>query len=221
MALKHAGHAVVANFVGNEEAARCFMRETRIKAIKFDVADFDACAAGIEQVERELGAIDILVNNADITRDAMLHRMTVGRWHDVIATDLTSCFNMCHAVIGSMREHGFGRIVNISSINGQKGQVGQTNYAAAKSGVLGFTKALALESAAKGITVNAVAPGYTETDMVSAVPKEMLARIVEQIPAGRLGHAEDIAAIVRFLVSDEATFITGSTLSVNGGQLMA
>lgn len=221
VALKHAGHAVVANFVGNDEAAHYFMRETRIKAIKFDVADFDACAAGIQQIERELGAIDILVNNAGITRDAMLHRMTVGQWHDVIATDLTSCFNMCHAVIGSMRERGFGRIVNISSINGQKGQVGQTNYAAAKAGVLGFTKALALESAVKGITVNAVAPGYTGTDMVSAVPKEMLARIVEQIPAGRLGHAEDIAAIVRFLVSDEATFITGSTLSVNGGQLMA
>jgi len=220
MALKGAGHAVAANYVGNDDAARGFMRETGMPVFKFSVADFTSCEVGIKRVEQELGPIDVLVNNAGITRDVMLHKMTPAQWSEVIATDLTSCFNMCRVVIGGMRERGFGRIVNISSINGQKGQFGQTNYAAAKAGILGFTKSLALESAAKGITVNAVAPGYIETDMVAAVPKEALAKIVAQIPVGRLGRAEDIAQVVRFLASDEAAFITGSTLTANGGQYL-
>jgi acetoacetyl-CoA reductase len=221
VALKGAGCRVAANYLGNDQAAQGFARETGIVVFKFDVADFDSCAAGVKRVEQELGPVEILVNNAGITRDATLHKMTPAQWHEVIATDLTSCFNMCRAVIGAMRERGFGRIVNISSINGQKGQVGQTNYAAAKAGILGFTKALALESASKGITVNAVAPGYIETDMVAAVPHEILARIVAQIPVGRLGQVDDIARVVRFLASDEAAFITGSTLTANGGQYMA
>lgn len=219
--LKSAGYTVAANYVGNDEAARGFIRETGIPVFKFDVADFSSCETGAKRIEQEMGPIEILVNNAGITRDAMLHKMTPAQWQEVIATDLTSCFNMCRVVIGTMRERGFGRIVNISSINGQKGQLGQTNYAAAKAGILGFTKALALESASKGITVNAVAPGYTETDMVAAVPKEVLAKIVSQIPVGRLGQADDIARVVRFLASDEAAFITGSTLTANGGQYMA
>ncbi len=218
--LKGAGYTAAANYAGNDEAAQTFTRETGIPVFKFDVADFNSCAAGVKRVAQELGPIDILVNNAGITRDAMLHKMTPAQWHEVIATDLTSCFNMCRAVIGGMRDRGFGRIVNVSSINGQKGQFGQTNYAAAKAGILGFTKALALESAAKGITVNAVAPGYTATDMVTAVPKEVLAKIVAQIPVGRLGQVDDIARVVRFLVSDDAAFITGSTLTANGGQYM-
>jgi acetoacetyl-CoA reductase len=165
--------------------------------------------------------VEILVNNAGITRDAMLHKMSPGQWAEVIATDLTSCFNMSRAVIGSMREHGFGRIVNVSSINGQKGQLGQTNYAAAKAGVLGFTRALALEAAAKGITVNAVAPGYVETEMLGAISKEILGRIEAQIPIGRLGQPDEIARLIEFLASDEAGFITGATMAVNGGQFMA
>jgi acetoacetyl-CoA reductase len=221
MALKGAGCKVAANYVGNEDAARGFGRDTGIPVFKFDVADFDACEAGIRRIEQELGPVEILVNNAGITRDTMLHKMTPAQWREVISTDLGSCFNTCRVVIGAMRERGFGRIVNISSINGQKGQVGQTNYAAAKAGILGFTKALALESASKGITVNAVAPGYTETDMIAAVPPEILAKIVAQIPVGRLGKADDVARIVRFLASDEAAFITGSTLTANGGQYMA
>ena len=221
MALRGAGNKVAANYVGNEPAAQAFQRETDIPIFKFDVADFNACEAGVKRVEQELGPIEILVNNAGITRDAVLHKMTPAQWQEVIATDLTSCFNMCRLVIAGMRERGYGRIINISSINGQKGQVGQSNYSAAKAGILGFTKALALESASKGITVNAVAPGYTETDMVAAVPKEILAKIVAQIPVGRLGKVEDIARIVRFLASDGAAFITGSTLTANGGQYMA
>ncbi len=221
MALRGAGNKVAANYVGNEPAAQAFQRESDIPIFKFDVADFNACEAGVKRVEQELGPIEILVNNAGITRDAVLHKMTPAQWQEVIATDLTSCFNMCRLVIAGMRERGYGRIINISSINGQKGQVGQSNYSAAKAGILGFTKALALESASKGITVNAVAPGYTETDMVAAVPKEILAKIVAQIPVGRLGKVEDIARIVRFLASDEAAFITGSTLTANGGQYMA
>ena len=219
-ALGGAGHVVAVNYVGNDDAARSFTRETGMPVFKFSVADFTSCEAGVKRIEQQLGPIEILVNNAGITRDAMLHKMTPGQWSEVIATDLTSCFNMCRVVIGGMRERGFGRIVNISSINGQKGQFGQTNYAAAKAGILGFTKALALESAAKGITVNAVAPGYIETDMVAAVPKEVLAKIVAQIPVGRLGRVDDIAQIVRFLASDEAGFMTGSTLTANGGQYL-
>jgi acetoacetyl-CoA reductase len=220
VALRNAGYRVAANYLGNDEAAWGFTRDVGIPAFKFDVADFNSCETSVRRIERELGPIEILVNNAGITRDAMLHKMAPAQWNEVIATDLTSCFNTCHAVIGGMRERGFGRIVNISSINGQKGQLGQTNYAAAKAGILGFTKALALESAAKGITVNAVAPGYTETDMVAAVAKEALAKIATQIPIGRLGQPAEIARTVQFLVSDEAAFITGSTITINGGQYM-
>jgi len=220
LALKDAGHKVAANYVGNDEAARKFMAETGIAIFKFDVADFEACAAGIRRIEQELGVIEILVNNAGITRDAPLHRMSPKQWQEVIATDLGSCFNTCRIVIEGMRERGFGRIVNISSINGQKGQFGQTNYAAAKAGMIGFTKALALEVASKGITVNVVAPGYTATGMVAAAPTKVLEGIVSQIPIGRLGHDSEIAHAVRFLVDDDAAFITGSTIAANGGHYM-
>jgi acetoacetyl-CoA reductase len=221
MALQEAGHKVAANYVSNDDAARKLTAETGIAAFKFDVADFDACQVGVDRIAKELGPVDILVNNAGITRDVMLHKMTPKQWQQVIATDLGSCFNTCRLVIESMRERGFGRIVNISSINGQKGQLGQTNYAAAKAGILGFTRALALETAAKGITVNAVAPGYTSTDMLATVPAEILAAIVGQIPVGRLGHDTEIAQVVCFLAEDHAAFITGSTITVNGGQYMA
>ncbi len=196
-------------------------QETGIPSFRFDVADFKACEAGVKQIEAELGGpVEMLVNNAGITRDAMLHRMTPEQWGEVIATNLTSCFNMCRLVIDGMRARSFGRIVNIGSINGQAGQYGQVNYAAAKSGIHGFTKALAQEGAGKGITVNAIAPGYIDTDMVRAVPADVLEKIVARIPVGRLGHAEEIARGVLFLVADEAGFITGSTLSINGGQHM-
>jgi acetoacetyl-CoA reductase len=219
--LKKNGYRVAVTYHGNDAAAEAFRRETGIAPYKWDVADYDACASGVQQVVNDAGGpVEILVNNAGITRDVMLHKMTPAQWHEVIATDLTSCFNMCRAVVGSMRERGFGRIVNISSINGQKGQVGQTNYASAKAGILGFTKALALESAAKGITVNAIAPGYIATEMVAAVSPEVLARIVAQIPVGRLGHAEEIADVVQFLVSDVAAFVTGATITANGGHYM-
>jgi acetoacetyl-CoA reductase len=219
--LNNAGHVVAVTYHGNETAAEAFRKETGMAAFRWDVADFDACEAGIREVAAALGGpVEVLVNNAGITRDATLHKMTPGHWQEVISTNLNSCFNMCRVVIEAMRQRGFGRIVNISSINGQKGQFGQTNYAAAKAGILGFTKALALESAAKGITVNAIAPGYVATEMVAAVAPEILAKIVAQVPIGRLGHTEEIAAIVRFLASDEAAFITGSTITANGGQYM-
>ncbi|MBS0519549.1 MAG: acetoacetyl-CoA reductase [Proteobacteria bacterium] len=218
IALKDDGHKVAAVYHGNEEAAHAFEREVSIPTFKFDVADFAACESALKRIEQEIGPVDVLVNNAGITRDVQLHKMTPAQWNEVIATDLTSCFNMCRLVINGMRERNFGRIINISSINGQKGQFGQTNYSAAKAGILGFTKALAQESAAKGITVNAVAPGYIATDMVAAVSKDILARIVAQIPVGRLGHAEEIAQVVQFLASDKAAFITGSTITANGGQ---
>jgi acetoacetyl-CoA reductase len=219
-ALKAAGHKVAANYAGNEEAARKFVEETGIRAYRFDVSDYKACEAGVKAITAELGPIEILVNNAGITRDAVLHRMTPEHWGAVIATNLTSCFNMCRLVIESMRERNFGRVVNIGSINGQAGQYGQVNYAAAKSGIHGFTKALAQEGAGRGITVNAIAPGYIDTEMVRAVPANVLEKIVARIPVGRLGHAEEIARGVLFLVSDEGGFITGSTLSINGGQHM-
>ncbi len=220
--LDRAGHRVAAIYHGNVTAADAFENETGIKTYMWDVADFPACEAGIGTVTSDFAMpVEIVINNAGITRDAMLHKMLPGQWAEVIATDLTSCFNMCRAVIGSMREHGFGRIVNISSINGQKGQFGQTNYAAAKAGVLGFTKALALEAAAKGITVNAVAPGYVETEMLGATSKEILGRIQALIPIGRLGQPDEIARLIEFLASDEAGFITGTTMAVNGGQFMA
>lgn len=220
LTLKNAGYDVVANYAGNDEAARAFSARTGIAIKKFDVGDFAAVAAGIAEIEAEQGPIDVLVNNAGITRDGTLHKMTFEQWNQVIQTNLSSCFNTCRAVIDGMRARNFGRIVNIGSINGQAGQYGQVNYAAAKSGIHGFTKALAQEGAAKGITVNAIAPGYVDTDMVRAVPPEVLTKIVAKIPVGRLGQPEDIARAVLFLVADEAGFITGATLSVNGGQHM-
>ena len=220
VALKSAGYRVAANYGGNDQAAQQFHAETGIPVFKFDVADFNACAEGVKAVEAALGPVEILVNNAGITRDTTMHRMTFEQWNAVIQTNLTSCFNMSRAVIEGMRTRGFGRIVNIGSINGQAGQYGQVNYAAAKSGIHGFTKALAQEGAGRGITVNAVAPGYIDTDMVRAVPAEVLEKIIARIPVGRLGKAEDIARTVMFLVADDADFITGSTLSVNGGQHM-
>ena len=221
MALKDAGYKVAATYAGNEEAAQRFKSDTGIPVFKFDVADFNACAEGVKAIEAELGGpVDVLVNNAGITRDATMHRMRADQWNDVIRTNLDSCFNMARAVIEGMRGRGFGRIVNISSINGQAGQIGQTNYAAAKAGMLGFTKALAQEGASRGVTVNAVAPGYVETEMVRAVPANVLEQIVARIPVGRLGQPEEIARAVMFLVADESGFITGSTLSINGGQYM-
>ncbi len=221
VALHQAGNKVAANYAGNTEAAEKFTQETGIASFRFDVSDFKACEAGVKQIEAKLGGpAEILVNNAGITRDAVLHRMTSEQWGEVIATNLTSCFNMCRLVIDGMRARNFGRIVNIGSINGQAGQYGQVNYAAAKSGIHGFTKALAQEGAGKGITVNAIAPGYIDTDMVRAVPEDVLKKIVARIPVGRLGHAEEIARGVVFLVGDAAGFITGSTLSINGGQHM-
>lgn len=219
-ALHGAGCKVAANYAGDVQTAEKFTAETGIRATRFDVSNFDACQDGVKEIEDDLGPIDILVNNAGITRDAVLHRMMPEQWTQVIATNLTSCFNMCRLVIDGMRARNFGRIVNIGSINGQAGQYGQVNYAAAKSGIHGFTKALAQEGAAKGITVNAIAPGYIDTDMVRAVPANVLEKIVARIPVGRLGHASEIARGVLFLISDEAGFITGSTLSINGGQHM-
>lgn len=220
LALKKAGYTVAATYAGNDASAKAFSEVTKIPAFKFDVSDFDACQKGVEAIEAELGPIEVLVNNAGITRDTTMHRMTFEQWNEVIQTNLASCFNMCRAVIDGMREREFGRIVNIGSINGRAGQYGQVNYAAAKSGIHGFTKALALEGAAKGITVNAVAPGYVLTDMVRAVPEKVLEKIIARIPVGRLGDPEDIARSVMFLIADEAGFITGSTLDVNGGQQM-
>jgi acetoacetyl-CoA reductase len=219
-ALKNAGYKVAANYAGNDAAAQQFQRETGIPVYKFDVGDFAACADGVKKIESDLGPIEVLVNNAGITRDSTMHRMSWEQWNAVIQTNLSSCFNMSRAVIDGMRSRGFGRIVNIGSINGQAGQYGQVNYAAAKSGIHGFTKALAQEGAGRGITVNAVAPGYVDTEMVRAVPAEVLEKIIARIPVGRLGKAEDIARAVLFLVADDADFITGSTLSINGGQHM-
>lgn len=220
IALKDAGYTPIANYGGNDEAAKEFTQRTGIPAIKFDVADFNACQEAIAGIEHEYGPVDVLINNAGITRDGTMHRMDFAQWDKVIQTNLASCFNTCRAVIDGMRARNFGRIVNIGSVNGQAGQYGQVNYAAAKSGIHGFTKALAKESAAKGITVNAIAPGYVETDMVRAVPQNVLDKIIQTIPVGRLGIPEDIARSVMFLIADEASFITGSTLSINGGQHM-
>jgi len=220
-ALKEAGYNVAANYVGNDEVAGTFKKETGIPVYKWDVANFEACAEGLGRITKELGPIDILVNNAGITRDVMLHKMTSEQWYGVINTNLNSLFNMTRSVIEGMRERGFGRIVNVSSINGQKGQVGQTNYSASKAGDIGFTKALAQESASKGITVNAVCPGYIATEMVRAVPKDILEKsVLAHIPLHRLGEPEEVARCVVFLVSDESGFITGATMTVNGGQYL-
>jgi acetoacetyl-CoA reductase len=217
--LKAAGYKVAANYAGNDEAAAKFKSETGIAIYKWDVSSFDACSEGIKKVEADLGPVEVLVNNAGITRDAMLHRMTVEQWNQVITTNLNSLFNMCRPVIEGMRTRKFGRIINISSINGQKGQMGQTNYSAAKAGDIGFTKALAQESAKAGITVNAICPGYINTEMVQAVPKEVLEKnILPAIPVGRLGEPEEIARCVVFLAGEDAGFITGSTMTVNGAQ---
>ena len=219
-ALKKTGYTVAAGYQGNEEAATRFVSETGIPAYKWDVADFDACQNAVARIVRDLGPVDVLINNAGITRDGTMHRMTFENWNTVIQTNLTSCFNMSRAVIESMRERKFGRIVNIGSINGQAGQYGQVNYAAAKSGIHGFSKALAQEGAAAGLTVNAIAPGYIDTEMVRQVPPQVREKIVARIPVGRLGTVEEIARAVVFLVADESGFITGSTLSINGGQHM-
>ena len=220
VALKDKGMTVAANYAGNDERARAFTDRTGILAYKWDVSDFDACMAGVAQVESDLGAVAVLVNNAGITRDATMKRMDHSKWQDVIDTNLGGCFNLAKAVFAGMTARGYGRIVNIGSINGQAGQYGQVNYAAAKSGIHGFTKALAQEGARSNVTVNAIAPGYIDTDMVAAVPEEVLAKIVARIPVNRLGKAEEIARGVAFLVDEHAGFITGSTLSINGGQHM-
>jgi acetoacetyl-CoA reductase len=218
--LKEAGYKVAANYVGSDDRAAAFNKETGIPTYKWSVCDYDATRAAMGKIEADLGPIDIVVNNAGITRDGTLHKMSPTQWQEVIDTNLTGCFNTCRVAIEGMRARKFGRIVNIGSINGQGGQYGQVNYAAAKSAIHGFTKALAQEGAAFGITINAVAPGYIDTDMVAAVPPNVLEKIVAKIPVGRLGKASEIARTVKFLVDDEAGFITGSTVSVNGGQHM-
>jgi acetoacetyl-CoA reductase len=220
LALREQGLTVAAIYAGNDEKAREFTERTGIRSFKWDVSDYDACMAGIQQVESELGPVDVLVNNAGITRDGTMKRMTRQAWDEVIDVNLGGCFNMAKAVFDGMSSRKFGRIVNIGSINGQAGQYGQVNYAAAKSGIHGFTKALAQEGARAGITVNAIAPGYIDTEMVAAVPEDVLAKIVARIPVGRLGKAEEIARGVVFLCGEDAGFVTGSTLSINGGQHM-
>jgi acetoacetyl-CoA reductase len=220
-ALKAAGYKVAATYAGNDEAASAFKSETGIPVYKWDVSNAEACAAGLKKVSEDLGPIEVLVNNAGITRDAMFHKMTAQQWNEVIGTNLTALFNMTQPIWGGMRDRGFGRVICISSINGQKGQMGQANYAAAKAGEIGFVKSLAQEGAAKGITINAICPGYIGTEMVRAVPQDVLEkRILPLIPVGRLGEPEEIARCVVFLAADEAGFITGSTLSANGGQYM-
>ena len=220
-ALQAAGYKVAANYAGNDEAAQRFKSETGIPVFKWSVADYDACAAGIKQVEAEVGPIDVLVNNAGITRDGFFHKMSHEQWSEVIRVNMDSCFNMTRQVIEGMRARSWGRIINISSINGQKGQAGQVNYSAAKAGMIGFTKALAQEGASKGITVNCVCPGYIDTDMVAAVPEDVLKKIIGTIPVGRLGKAEEIASAVSFLASEGSGFMTGSTLTMNGAQYIA
>jgi len=219
-ALKQAGYNVAANYGGNDDAANAFKKETKIPVFKWDVGDYVAAEQGIVNVENEVGPVEVLVNNAGISRDAMLQKMTHEQWEQVIRTNLDSLFNQTRPVINGMRERGFGRIVNISSINGQKGQIGQTNYSAAKAGMIGFTKALALENAKKGVTVNCIAPGYIDTEMVQAVPEKVLEGIIGQIPVGRLGRGDEIADMVAFLAGERAGYVTGTTLSLNGGQYL-
>jgi acetoacetyl-CoA reductase len=221
-ALKAAGYEVAATYHANDEAAQKFRAETGVHVFKWNVGDYDECVAGLARVQKEVGPVDILVNNAGITKDGMFHKMTPDQWYGVINTNLNSLFNMCRPVIEGMRDRGFGRIITISSVNGQKGQMGQTNYSASKAGELGFTKALAQENASKGVTVNAICPGYIATEMVKSVPKEVLDKtILPQIPLRRLGEPEEVARCVVFLAAEDAGFITGSTLSANGGQFMA
>ena len=220
VALRDAGMTVAANYAGNEERAKAFTERTGIKAFRWDVSDHEACITGVAEVEAALGPVDVLVNNAGITRDTTMKRMDHAKWQEVIDTNLGGCFNMAKAVWDGMVARQYGRIVNIGSINGQAGQYGQVNYAAAKSGIHGFTKALAQEGARAGVTVNAIAPGYIDTDMVAAVPEDVLGKIVARIPVNRLGRADEIARGVAFLVDENAGFVTGSTLSINGGQHM-
>ena len=220
LALKDRGHTVVANYAGNDEKAKAFTEKTGIPAYKWDVGDHEATLAGVAKVAEEVGPVDIVVNNAGITRDGVLHKMSFEDWNDVMRINLGGCFNMAKATFPGMRERKWGRIVNIGSVNGQAGQYGQVNYAAAKSGIHGFTKALAQEGAKYGVTVHAIAPGYIDTDMVAAVPAPVLEKIVAKIPVGRLGHAYEIARGVAFLCSENGEFVTGSTLSINGGQHM-
>jgi acetoacetyl-CoA reductase len=219
--LKADGLKVAAGYSGNEEAANACARELGVMVVKGNVGVFDDCKRAVEAVEAELGPVDVLVNNAGITRDGVFHKMTPDQWSDVIRVNMDSVFNMTRQVIEGMRERSWGRIINISSINGQKGQMGQTNYSAAKAGMIGFTKALALENARKGVTVNCIAPGYIDTEMVAAVPPDVLKGIIAQIPVGRLGRGEEIADMVAFLAGEHAGYVTGSTLSLNGGQYMA
>jgi len=219
-ALKKAGYNVAANYHGNDDAAKAFKKETKIPVFKWDVTDYVACEKGVVAVENEVGPVEVLINNAGISRDAMLQKMSHEQWTEVMRTNLGSLFNMTRQVINGMRDRSFGRVINISSINGQKGQLGLTNYCAAKAGVIGFTRALALESARKGITVNAIAPGYIKTDLLSGVSEDVMKAIVGQIPVGRLGEADEVARCVLFLAADEAAWITGSTLTINGGQFM-
>jgi acetoacetyl-CoA reductase len=221
VALKEAGFSVAANYAGNDAAAQKFKDETGIPTFKWDVGDYEACSAGLKKVEQELGPVEVVINNAGITKDAMLHRMTPQMWNEVVRVNLGSMFNMTQPLLDGMRSRNWGRIVNISSINGQKGQLGQCNYSAAKAGVIGFTKALAQETARKGITVNCIAPGYIDTEMVAAVQEDVLKGIIAQIPVGRLGKAEEIARCVTFLAGDDAAFMTGATLTINGGQYIA
>ena len=218
--LKKKGFAVAATYNQNKEAAEKFSAENQIAIFQWDVKDYHACQQGVQMIENQLGPIDVLVNNAGITRDAFFHKMDQEKWNEVIHINLTSCFNMCQAVVAGMRQRQYGRIINISSINGQTGQYGQTNYAAAKAGIIGFTKSLALETASKNITVNTIAPGYIETDMLSHIKTDVLDKIIATIPVGRLGKPDDIADAVCFLAQESASFITGSTLSVNGGQYL-
>ncbi len=220
LALKDMGMKVAANYAGNDTAAHAFTERTGIPTFKFDVGDHEAALAGCAQIAEELGPVDVVVNNAGITRDGVLHKMSWEDWSEVMRINLGGCFNMAKATFPGMRERGWGRIVNIGSVNGQSGQYGQVNYAAAKSGIHGFTKALAQEGAKYGVTVNAIAPGYIDTDMVAAVPEPVLQKIIQKIPVGRLGHADEIARGVAFFCSEDATFVTGSTLSINGGQHM-
>ena len=219
-ALKAAGYKVAANYAGNDEAANAFKAANDIPVFKWDAGDFQACEQGVTAVENEVGPIDVLVNNAGISRDAMLQKMTPEQWSEVIRTDLGSVFNMTRQVINGMREHGFGRIVSISSINGQQGMLGLSNYCSAKAGMIGFTRAVALEGARKGITANAIAPGYVATELLAGVSEKVMEHIVGQIPVGRLGQADEVARCVVFLAADESAWITGSTLTINGGQLM-
>lgn len=221
LALKEAGCTVAATYAGNDEAAKAFKQETGVHVYKWDAGDYEACKAGVAEIESAHGPTDILVNNAGITRDAMFHKMTPQLWSAVMRADLDSVFNMTHQVFPGMRERGFGRIINIASINGQKGQMGQVNYSAAKAGMIGFTRALAQEGAFKGVTVNAIAPGYIATEMVAAVDETVMKKIVAQIPVGRLGESEEVARCVTFLADAEAGFITGAVMSINGGQYMA